>query len=577
MVLDSSVSAVGCPRIGLGLRPPIRPLREPAAALRLRAAASSSSKAPSSSSSSSSSKASSAPAPKVTIVEKTLDVLNNKTAPLVASAGLVVLLAAFASVGQRLLKLKRESATSRSGGSSLSSSFTSSFTSSSDLTSDQPLLFSELEAKMMSPLLLAAETAAEVDETSLMSLVELEDLEVTLRTLLSGMDAQLEDLRLDVIEEGVIPADVLVAMESVETVWREFELFQGYVGDQERRSFRSLLYNRSVQLKLLDQVERQIDAKRRGGAGGDSGGGEWRAPAAETATAAAKTPPSTSTQQLFYAAGATAPHANKVEKGGEDAFFVDSAAMVVGIADGVGGWERLGVDPAAYSRKLMGECEAAGAMGNASCMQILQKGFLKTDVEGSCTAIVAKYLPLERRLEVASVGDCSMRVVRHGEVVFRTDVQEHNWNQPYQLSHPPFNEADTPDDALEYWYDLVPGDVVVLGSDGLWDNLWDDELVMCISASDAMRRSYDGSVQWQQEAEELAQRLLEMAEAHSLDQTYASPFAKEREAVRRRSETFMTRLMNGMAKNTDSSRGGKGGKQDDITCVAVVIGGGEDY
>ena len=516
----------------------------------------------------------------MTIVDKTLDVLNNKTAPLVASAGLVVLLAAFASVGQRLLKLKRESTTSRSGGSSLSSSFTSSFTSSassssSDLTSDQPLLFSELEAKMMSPLLLAAETAAEVDETSLMSLVELEDLEVTLRTLLSGMDAQLEDLRLDVLDQEVIPADVLVAMESVDTVWKEFELFQGYVGDQERRSFRSLLYNRSVQLKLLDQVERQIDAKRRGGAGGGSGGGEWHAPAAETAAETATTP-STSTQQLFYAAGATAPHAKKVEKGGEDAFFVDSEAMVVGIADGVGGWERLGVDPAAYSRKLMGECEAAGAMGNASCMQILQKGFLRTDVEGSCTAIVAKYLPLERRLEVASVGDCSMRVVRDGEVVFRTDVQEHNWNQPYQLSHPPFNEADTPDDALEYSYDLVPGDVVVLGSDGLWDNLWDDELLMCISASDAMRRSYDGSGQWQQEAEELAQRLLELAEAHSLDQTYASPFAKEREAVRRRSETFMTRLMNGMAKNSDSSRDGKGGKQDDITCVAVVIGG-EDY
>ena len=565
MVSDSSVCAGGWPRIALRLpfrRPPIRPLRGRAAA---------------SSSSSTSSTSSSAPAPQVTIVDKTLDVLNNKTAPLVASAGLVVLLAAFASVGQRLLKLKRESTTSRSGGSSLSSSFTSSFTSSSasssasDLTSDQPLLFSELEAKMMSPLLLAAETAAEVDETSLMSLVELEDLEVTLRTLLSGMDAQLEDLRLGVLDQEVIPADVLVAMESVDTVWKEFELFQGYVGDQERRSFRSLLYNRSVQLKLLDQVERQIDAKRRGGAGGGSGGGEWRAPAAETAAETATTP-STSTHQLFYAAGATAPHAKKVEKGGEDAFFVDSAAMVVGIADGVGGWERLGVDPAAYSRKLMGECEAAGAMGNASCMQILQKGFLRTDVEGSCTAIVAKYLPLERRLEVASVGDCSMRVVRDGEVVFRTDVQEHNWNQPYQLSHPPFNEADTPDDALEYSYDLVPGDVVVLGSDGLWDNLWDDELLMCISASDAMRRSYDGSGQWQQEAEELAQRLLELAEAHSLDQTYASPFAKEREAVRRRSETFMTRLMNGMAKNADSGRDGKGGKQDDITCVAVVIG-----
>lgn len=163
-----------------------------------------------------------------------------------------------------------------------------------------------------------------------------------------------------------------------------------------------------------------------------------------------------------------------------------------------------------------------------------------------------------------------MRVVRNGEVVHRTEVQEHAWNQPYQLSHPPFNQADTPDDALEYSYHVLPGDIVVLGSDGLWDNLWDDELLMCISASDAMRKSYDGSSQWQQEAEELAQRLLELAEGNSLDESYASPFAEERESERRRSESFLTRLMTGMA---DQAEDATGGKQDDITCVVAIVGG----
>ena len=358
--------------------------------------------------------------PKVSIADKAIDVLNTKTAPLVGAAGLLVLGAAIWSVGQRLLKLKREgkmgtpatrssfspssSFTSASSFSS-SSSVSSAASSASDLALDQPMLFTELEAKMMSPLLLAAETAAEVDETSLMSLVELEDLEVTLRTLLSGMDAQLEELRYDVLEQDLVPADVLETIPDVvesdnDSVWNEFQLIQPYIGDQERRSFRSLLYNRSVQLKLLDQVERQIGAKRDVGEGSENTternanicSSHWGSADGGCAS------------QLFYAAGVTAPHARKKSKGGEDAFFTDALAMVVGIADGVGGWERLGVDPAAYSRTLMEECESVASMGNASSTQILQKGFDKTHAEGSCTAIIVKYLALERRLDVVSVG-----------------------------------------------------------------------------------------------------------------------------------------------------------------------------
>lgn len=352
--------------------------------------------------------------PKVSIVDKTIDVLNTKTAPLVGAAGLLVLGAAVWSVGQRLLKLKREGnmgTTATRSSFSPSSSFTSSSSvssaasSASDLALDQPMLFTELEAKMMSPLLLAAETAAEVDETSLMSLVELEDLEVTLRTLLSGMDAQLEELRYDVLEQDLVPADVLETMSDAvesdnESVWNDFQLIQPYIGDQERRSFRSLLYNRSVQLKLLDQVERQIGAKRDVGEGSENAternanirSSHWGSADGGYAS------------QLFYAAGATAPHARKKTKGGEDAFFTDALAMVIGIADGVGGWERLGVDPAAYSRKLMEECESVASMGNASSTQILKKGFDRTHVEGSCTAIIVKYLALEGRLDVVSVG-----------------------------------------------------------------------------------------------------------------------------------------------------------------------------
>lgn len=41
------------------------------------------------------------------------------------------------------------------------------------------------------------------------------------------------------------------------------------------------------------------------------------------------------------------PHPNKAHYGGEDAFFVsDAGAGLAGIADGVGGWQEAGVNPA---------------------------------------------------------------------------------------------------------------------------------------------------------------------------------------------------------------------------------------
>ena len=47
------------------------------------------------------------------------------------------------------------------------------------------------------------------------------------------------------------------------------------------------------------------------------------------------------------------PHPNKAHYGGEDAWFVSDVAASAGIADGVGGWQEAGVNPADYSRALM--------------------------------------------------------------------------------------------------------------------------------------------------------------------------------------------------------------------------------
>ena len=43
----------------------------------------------------------------------------------------------------------------------------------------------------------------------------------------------------------------------------------------------------------------------------------------------------------------------KVAKGGEDAFGVSECRQLLSVADGVGGWDRHGIDPAKFSKELV--------------------------------------------------------------------------------------------------------------------------------------------------------------------------------------------------------------------------------
>ena len=93
------------------------------------------------------------------------------------------------------------------------------------------------------------------------------------------------------------------------------------------------------------------------------------------------------------AVGFCVPHPAKVERGGEDAHFV-LGSSAIGVADGVGGWCKSGVDPGEYSRRLMQYAEQAIARQAASsCVDALEYAHDRVNVPGSCTAIVAKCVP----------------------------------------------------------------------------------------------------------------------------------------------------------------------------------------
>lgn len=62
-------------------------------------------------------------------------------------------------------------------------------------------------------------------------------------------------------------------------------------------------------------------------------------------------------------------------------FFKSYKFYILGVADGVGGWRKYGIDPSEFSRKLMKECEkrvASGEFDPKMPEDILTKAFKAT-------------------------------------------------------------------------------------------------------------------------------------------------------------------------------------------------------
>ena len=62
-------------------------------------------------------------------------------------------------------------------------------------------------------------------------------------------------------------------------------------------------------------------------------------------------------------------------------------------------------------------------------------------------------------------------------------AQQHEFNMPYQLASPELHEdTDYAEDAEVFELDLQVGDVVVMATDGITDNLWDADFEKLVSA-----------------------------------------------------------------------------------------------
>jgi len=275
------------------------------------------------------------------------------------------------------------------------------------------------------------------------------------------------------------------------------------------------------------------------------------------------------------------PHKNSL---GEDAFLL--GPNMIGVADGVGSWWELDIDPATYARALMqlarGSCVALNADGPSHLRrprQVLHEAWhqlSESEVVGSSTACLVSLHPVRSELIAANVGDSGFLLLRRAtsqanldergkqgtldisaslpasadaslthHVAFRSPQQLRAFNAPFQLGRAPDelpgvrdDRFETPHDAALVRVPIVDGDVVVLATDGLFDNMPEADVLALLEENAG-------------ESEEvLAERIATRAQEMSLDNSVDSPFAL-------------------LAKDNDIMWGG--GRPDDITVIVATV------
>ena len=153
---------------------------------------------------------------------------------------------------------------------------------------------------------------------------------------------------------------------------------------------------------------------------------------------------------------------------------------------------------------------------------------------------------LQGRLTSANIGDSGFLVLgtsrqdqHEMELRHHSPQQEHQFGFPYQLGH--HEGADTVDSAMLHTQPVTSGDIIILGSDGLWDNVSVHEISETVKAMTA-RGSRPSAI---------AQQLTKLAFEHALDKHAVTPYSVAA------SEAFDMIY--------------SGGKQDDITVIVTQL------
>ncbi|RSM19780.1 hypothetical protein CDV31_001411 [Fusarium ambrosium] len=288
---------------------------------------------------------------------------------------------------------------------------------------------------------------------------------------------------------------------------------------------------------------------------------------------------------------------------GHDAFFVsrinDSGSVAFGVADGVGGWVDSGVDPADFSHGFCDHMAVAAHEHKAdadpplTARKLMQKGYdaicedrsLRAGGSTACVAIAGA----DGNLDVANLGDSGFLQLRLNAVHTYSEPQTHAFNTPFQLSLVPPSVAarmaafggaqlsDLPRDADVTQHALRHGDVLVFATDGVLDNLFNQDILRIASRvlvrSGAWVMTEAGGVRVADALEPLVQLPEASEEKKERTLTLQSLLATEIVTAAKRA-SVNTKLDGPFAKEVHKyypNENWHGGKVDDICVVVAVV------
>ncbi|KAJ5739652.1 hypothetical protein N7533_012436 [Penicillium manginii] len=181
----------------------------------------------------------------------------------------------------------------------------------------------------------------------------------------------------------------------------------------------------------------------------------------------------------------------------------NSEAVAFAVADGVGGWTESRVDPADFSHGLCAYMAQSALSWTQPANELRPENLLQAGYDaivadpavkaGGSTASVGIALP-DGRVELANLGDSGSVLLRRAAVHTYSTPQTHGFNTPYQLSIiPPRMRAqanifggafleDFPRDAAVTNVTMQHGDVLMLATDGVFDNLNNQDILKIVTS-----------------------------------------------------------------------------------------------
>lgn len=233
-------------------------------------------------------------------------------------------------------------------------------------------------------------------------------------------------------------------------------------------------------------------------------------------------------------------HPEKVSWGGEDAGFFTGRTF--GVFDGVSGATKER-GKKLYSRSLADSMKKSSGKAGLSVKEITDrmaeaKELADVEATGASTAVVAS-VGEDNVLRALNLGDSVCLVLRDGAVAARTREIVHYFDCPYQLGD---DSPDRPRDGTSLQAEVFRGDVIVAGSDGVFDNLSDADVCEIV-----------GSFGPRVKSSAIAKRIVDRSRSVSLDSEAVTPYS----TVARGKSGY------------DAYRNGRGGKVDDISCLVV--------